>query len=624
MKPWERDWGGKQDSGKPWERRWDGEQQESRPAPPSAEEPSMFGQVVDGLKRQAGLTTRYLAEGIPSLATMVGDAANAGINTVFGTNLPPASQALTRTLTRAGVPEPETDAEKLAAAPSRAMAGIIGGRGMFGGIAPSPAPLEGFGRAGALPTRDPAVAVRQSFTDGMAVQNQAAVAGSMAAEAGRQGGMTPGNQVGLSVVASMGAPATIATTGNVLKQTVGPLTSRQQLEGVAGQVLRTQAQNDARALDNLRQRREFVPGVASTTGQVAGDTGLSAFEKLMRQKDPVPFSYQDASNNSARQTHINALDATQSRLRTLEQQRDKVTAKMRDDAFAGATGPVNLDPVYAKIDAAMASPKGSAAESEAALKWIRGRLDTLRDGGKMGAEFMYEFQKDLGQLIAGKIQTENGRIRLSAGVANDIKKELSAQINAVAPGFDRYLRAYSQMSKPIERVRELHDTLGDNLKNITTAAPYVQNGSPLTNYPISQAKLKNIVEDDAFMAQFNTKQRQTLRAVLDDMNRVVRSAQAVRTPGSDTAQNILQERAISSLLGSKLADIPMVQNTAGKVSNLLYKRANEDVQRMLSEAMRDPEQARRLMEAAGGFAPANRLLAPATTGGTFGLLGFMP
>ena len=86
--------------------------------------------------RQLGLTGRYIAEGVAAPVTMLGDAANALINLgasgaeratgVDLGRLQMPSQVLSQELTRAGLPQPESTAERIAAVPAQVIAGTGG------------------------------------------------------------------------------------------------------------------------------------------------------------------------------------------------------------------------------------------------------------------------------------------------------------------------------------------------------------------------------------------------------------------------------------------------------------------------------------------------------------------
>lgn len=99
----------------------------------SQPEPAPQRSTSDELKRQAGLTARYIAEGATALPGIVGNAANEavnigtrGVNSLLGTNIPriaPVTDAISHGLTDLGLPTPEGRTERLVGDVSRGLAG---------------------------------------------------------------------------------------------------------------------------------------------------------------------------------------------------------------------------------------------------------------------------------------------------------------------------------------------------------------------------------------------------------------------------------------------------------------------------------------------------------------------
>lgn len=77
--------------------------------------------------RQQGLGVRNVVQGVAGFPTLIGDAANTILNFIPGVELQKPSQMLYNALTDAGLPEPETPGERVAAAATEAVAGAIGG-----------------------------------------------------------------------------------------------------------------------------------------------------------------------------------------------------------------------------------------------------------------------------------------------------------------------------------------------------------------------------------------------------------------------------------------------------------------------------------------------------------------
>lgn len=79
--------------------------------------------LADDLLRQGGLTVRAAVEGAANLGGIVSDPLAAGANYLFGTNLEPLGQTVSRGLTELGVPQPATPLENVVQQGSQMMVG---------------------------------------------------------------------------------------------------------------------------------------------------------------------------------------------------------------------------------------------------------------------------------------------------------------------------------------------------------------------------------------------------------------------------------------------------------------------------------------------------------------------
>jgi hypothetical protein len=533
------------------------------------EEPSM----LDQLKRQGGLAVRHGVEGLASLPAAFVDPfqALAGQQTF--------SEGVSHGLDRAGVPRAESDLEKLVGAPSRAVAGAMGGAGL-GGLIP---------QGGTA-----ANAIRQGLTANMGRVAPAAAAGGLGAEVTRQAGGGPGSQFTAAVLASF-LPGGFATAANKTigtgKELLRPLTNSGQ-DQLASDALARLATDRTKAMTNLQGAQQLVPGSAPTAAQAADDLGIMSAERAMRRTNPAPFAERGIEQNGARLAQLRKLEATQARVDVYEAAREKMTGPMREQSFNNATGPVDFGPVADKIVTLGRSPEGGRAESQKALKWIADRVGTYLAEGRTDPRNAYELQKDIGSLVAGKVvDTQGAPVRLAGGLANDVKNTLSDQIETVAPGFRQYLSTYSKLSGPIDKLQAVRDRLGDDLSKVTNAAP---SGS---EYTLSQAKMRNANTDlkDLGLTQ---RQNKILGSVQADLDRATNAEQAVRVPGSDTMQNLSAANLVSRVLGDRVGGSQVVQNLISRPLAFAYKPAEARIQEKLVEGLLDPQKAAAMLKKA--------------------------
>ena len=155
--------------------------------------------ITDRLKRQAGLTARYLTEGIVGTGDILTSPIRGALNLVLPESLQskPLAPALTRNL-----PQPETTMERMVAGPSRALASTLG----TGGIGTLARPVSQLGKT-----------IQQAFTANAPTQAAAATGGGLG-QAGVQ--ELGGGQVAQTLA---GLGGTLAGAGYFVRQPPGCL-----------------------------------------------------------------------------------------------------------------------------------------------------------------------------------------------------------------------------------------------------------------------------------------------------------------------------------------------------------------------------------------------------------------
>lgn len=261
-------------------------------APPqaaAAPAPSM----LDKLGRQAGLTARYGIEGIASLPTMLASP----INALMGQ--PPPAEALSRLLTRAGLPEPQTGLERVVGAGSRAVAGagpIAGGASLI-----EAAPGVAKGVASALAARPGAQATGAALGAGtgeglheLHAPPWAAIPAEIAASAlpFAFGGKVPS---GAPMPKDAAAQAAARETGFVLPPTqVNPSAINRIVEGWGGKVaVQQNASIKNQPLSNQLAREAIglskdAPLEARTFDMVREEAG-QPYAQIKSVKEPVVY-----------------------------------------------------------------------------------------------------------------------------------------------------------------------------------------------------------------------------------------------------------------------------------------------------------------------------------------------
>jgi hypothetical protein len=230
--------------------------------------PPQEPQQENGIARQLKLGARASLEGAAGLPLMVGDAANSlvnmvidGVNEVSGSNIPrldPASEAYSHILDKIGLPNPETDTEKLVSSVNRGVTGAM--------VLP-----------GVAAVAKPATQAGQAITNTLKAAPEMQVAsGGMSAGASekvKQEGGGAVAQLGAGVVAG-GVPFAIRTGGStgVRGAIRGGETGRQNMKQ------NITAFEDAGAFPSVGQATEgrIARGVESAVSKTPGGAGRMA------------------------------------------------------------------------------------------------------------------------------------------------------------------------------------------------------------------------------------------------------------------------------------------------------------------------------------------------------------
>ena len=559
------------------------------PIPQAAIEAEPQGpSMADQLGRQMGLATRPMAQAVMSAGGMlplVVDPAVNFFNLAAGTNVPTMSQAMPRTLTVMGFPEPATATERVVQDMSTAGYGVAGAANLA---------------RQALPAVTSQTA--QEFLKMLATNPQAQAAAATAATAAggalREGGAGPAAQIGGAMLAGMVAPGgpklpitqrAIAAPATVVQ----PFTQAGR-EVIVGNVLRKLATEPDLAASRLAQAGPLVPGVRPTTAATAFDPGLASAETAIRALDQSgAFATRLSSNQQALLDAYRRISGKPGSIPFAEAKRTEVTRPMREEAFAGVTvDPVTFQSgvnlvVNKAIDNVMASPVGVRMDVESAMKWATDRIAKAKTPMQL-----YEVRKDLAGAAGGKYNQENPSLRLAGGQLKDVIKAVDDVIDASAPGFKAYMDKYSKMSGPIDQMRMLQKIESQ----VTTGQPNLMTGEPVLAAGSLRRQLANKAEELDLKLSVPAQTR--LDNIIDEINRgMAATAPGVRAPGSDTFKNMSMGNMIGRIFSESMATNTTLR-TMTRPLDFLYKLPDEQIQQLLVESMLDPKMAAMMMSKA--------------------------
>lgn len=540
---------------------------------------------TDELKRQAGLAVRPVAQSVLTaggMLPMVVDPAVNLYNLATGSKLPTMTQAVPRTLSAMGLPEPVTPQERVVQDISTAGYGVAGAANLA---------------AKALPAATSMTA--QEFLKMLATnpraQAAAATASSAAAGSLREGGAPPSMQTGGALLAGMVAPGgpTLSTTQRALAApaaVVQPFTQAGR-ETIVGSLLNRLAFNPERAQQNLNRAEPLVPGVQPTTAATAIDPGLAAAETAIRALDQSgAFPSRLSANQQALLDAFRRLSGKPGSVAAAEAKRTAVTAPMREAAFAGVTvDPVTFQTgiklvVNQAIDNVMMSPVGVRQDVETAMRFATDRIAKAQTPMQL-----YEIRKDLAAAAQGKYNQENPSLRLASGQLKQVISAVDDVIDAAAPGFKAYMDKYSKMSGPIDQMKVLQDIE----RRVTTGQPNLLTGEPVLAAGSLRRQLANKAEELDLKLSVPAQTR--LDNIIDEINRgMAATAPGVKPPGSDTFKNMSMGNLIGRVFSESMATNTTLR-TMTRPLDFLYKLPDEQIQQLLVQAMLDPKMAAMMM-----------------------------
>jgi len=542
--------------------------------------------LTDELKRQAGLSVRPMAQAVMSAGGMlplVVDPAVNFLNLAAGTNLPTMTQAMPRTLSAMGFPEPQTAQERVVQDMATAGYGV----GTAANLAQKALPMA---------QSQTAQEFLKMLATSPTAQASAATAATAASGALREGGAPPYAQLGGAMMAGMVAPGgpTLPLTQRAL---VAPVSSMVQpftqagRETIIGSLLNRLATNPAKAQQNLSRAEPLVPGVQPTTAATAFDPGLAAAETAIRALDQTgAFPSRLSANQQALLEGFRKLSGKPGSVAVAELKRTDVTKPLREQAFAGVTvDPVTFQTgiklvVNQAIDNVMRSPVGVRQDVETAMKFAADRVARAKSPMEL-----YEIRKDLAAAAQGKYNQENPSLRLASGQLKQVIAAVDDVIDAAAPGFKGYMEKYSKMSGPIDQMRVLQEIE----RRVTTGQPNLMTGEPVLAAGSLRRQLANKAEELDLKLSIPAQTR--LDNIVDEINRgMAATAPGVKPPGSDTFKNMSMGNLIGRVFSESMATNTTLR-TMTRPLDFLYKLPDEQIQQLLVQAMLDPKMAAMMM-----------------------------
>lgn len=621
MKPWERY---AEPAKKPWERYASPSvvaPSQSEPNDPAMadgplatgeqpETPRRMSTAEQGLRnlaRPIGKAARMAVQGAVGLPAMFANAAAGASNFAFGTHIPDQHQNVSRLLTNLGLPEYEGAVERVLGGIGESLTGT--GVAVKGG--------EALARGGGEVARR----VGDMLRTAPATQAQAAAGAGAGSGIAREMDAHPAVQVLAGVAGGVAAPLAAQLPGAAWRGTkalLEPFSQRGQ-EKIAGGRINVAASNRNEAIANMRTAEEIIPGSFPTTGEASRDLGLIGLQKTVTERskgmgEGMPFGDRAQAQNTARLNAIHRVAGDREQLAGMVQGRNARTAPMREGALSRTDpGPraiqppdpdpvfewsmfppqvrqsadveINTGPALARIEEILASPIGARRVVQQALGQARTAIE-----GETNARRLYEVGKDINKTILTQLQKEGADVSVARGAMGEVRRSLYDSIDEAAPGFNNYLRRYEQDSVPINQTQTMQRITDD-----VYLAPTDTSGQPIVSQAKWSRQVKRALPRLQEEGDLSEDQIVQLVRIGDDLDRgALLNNPFAKSAGSDTVRNMTGANLVGAIAGGNV-NLGPVASTLMRPLNFLYKIPNQQMERLLQEAMLDPGLAARLM-----------------------------
>jgi len=509
--------------------------------------------------RQLALGSRAVAQGAVALPVMAGDAVNnllnygiKGINALGGSlpYIPSLSSTLDATLTKAGAPTPQSDAERL---------------------------QYEISRGGAAGMTFPAL---MSHAAAPAMQG---VSGILSGGVGQQAenmGASPTTSAILGGVAGMAIPSSpdaLGVLGRGGRAAAQPFTAGGR-EEIVGNALARMATHPKTALLNMGAATDDVSRL--TTAQAAKDPGLLSTERALASLPASGgrFATRYAEQNAARRALLEGMARTKDDLDAAKNARSAEAERLYEPAFN--TGPIKPPE---ELIALAKRPAFEAAVKKAQQIAANEGLDLGDPSNTMRG--LHYVKKGVDDLIEEAKPGTNEHRALTT-----VKRDLLNVMDNISPEYKAAREAYAKSSKPIEQMETLQ---GLRAKTLNTGLD-VQGNRLLSHDKWTRNVMDNM---DELRKTLSQRQIDNLLRITKDLDYGSLSMTGGKAAGSNTFQNLSVANVLGAALGKQAAESPTAQSLLRPLG-FLYKLPERQVEELMIEAMLDRNLAMRLMSKA--------------------------
>ena len=411
-----------------------------------------------------------------------------------------------------------------------------------------------------------------------------------------------------------GSAAVIPAAGAVLKSAktfAEPLYASGR-DAIVGRTLNRVAGDDAaNVMARLKSAAPIVPGSLPTAAQVAENGGIAAMERSAAQANPSAFAQRGMEQANARLNALRGIAGDDAAIAAAKTARESATKPL----YNSATNAVyEIDPSMRMtmqtpiMQKAIARAKQLAQNNERPFAFTTETVAPFSGVGGRQAETKMQVTGQALQDIKTAlddmlIDPTSGIVGSEAKAVERVRGKLLDWMEKQNPEFKAARTTYAQMSQPINQmhvgqalVEKLKPALSDyGALGKETAANFAGQLRNSDNLMLNATGFKGIGSLESVMGQKNMG---TLNSIAQDLARKSNAETLGKGVGSDTfqklaMQNIAEQSGMPRLVGG-LLDLPAVS----RATKWVYRDSDEAAQKVIAEAMLNPQKAAQLMEKA--------------------------
>lgn len=391
--------------------------------------------------------------------------------------------------------------------------------------------------------------------------------------------LATGAALGVAVPAALGAAGRVGSAiGDTVRGIVEPLTETGR-GNIADRLIAARAAGSNITNPDLT---EYVPGSTPTTAEALGNTGLAIAQRSITN-DPR-FTELGRANAAARDAVVSALKGDPAQREALVADRDAQTAPLLRQAFANPQ-PTDPTPVVQKIDQILAGKAGQRDAVAQPLQEVRSKLVNSDGSMQTDPEQLWGIRQDIDDRLSPLARGTARSAQAAASQLMEVKQALDPVIEQGAPGFQKYVQNFADLSRPINE----HDFLqGLNLTTPTGQVTAGQVGSALKTVARMQAAggvngAKALSPDTV----------QTLQNLQADLARQGNN-QLGRGQGSDTVQKAVENMAsgtaaLHPLLSVAGMHLGPLGSAAAALGNGFYMGQRNKILNAYADRLLNPE-----------------------------------